>query len=352
MINSSSSLSTPLFSEYTHLLKNAPFRGRDRLLLSSLLEHLSNIIPAYMLKLSDVELMTDQSRIKELDVLETGIGKVVADLDLPTATCNTQYRALLDKMMSPFFMLLMLEVLYQNLTFITEKGCDKDVLAEHYECVLSDLDRLKWLLGLELNGNTAPILKNSASKPSSGSGSGSSSSSSSIGHNNSNSGLRDPVDLVKVNSLPITNRRKSRRASSKTEDTLAAAAAAAAATATGSTINDSRKCLELLQILLNELSMIVGMRLSMVETIIDLTCTTRAQLVQAHATLIRVQKEAPRPGTVSDCLKSLLENTTMEIDILFSLVNAHLSVYDLRFVDCSLSVNKAHCLLEQVNGLF
>merc|ERR1712023_488445 len=55
--------------------------------------------------------------------------------------------------------------------------------------------------------------------------------------------------------------------------------------------------------------------------------------------------------SVSDDLKLLVASTMIEIEILLSLVTALLSVYDLRFVDCSLSINKAQTLLEQVQKI-
>ena len=76
--------------------------------------------------------MTDKSRIQETNIMDTVIGKIVADLDLPNATCNMQYRSILDKVLSPFFMLIVLEMVYQTIGFISEEGGCKEVPIEHY----------------------------------------------------------------------------------------------------------------------------------------------------------------------------------------------------------------------------
>ena len=107
---------------------------------------LVDLIPLYLKHISDSNQIASSSSFKEYNIFDVSIGGIVAEEDFPDASCNALYRSLLDKLLSPFSFLIVLEKIFLELQFVKTGQRGYEILSNHYESVLKDLENLSFFL--------------------------------------------------------------------------------------------------------------------------------------------------------------------------------------------------------------
>lgn len=259
------------------------FKSKESLSKAVLRTIVIQLLPQYLSRLGDIQQGSDKSA--EYKTLDVAIGRVVAETYLPDAECNMAFRSILENTMSPFSMLLAADRVYQDFAFFNMGEGARDILIRYYETILGDISQLAVYFSSSLAKSEA-VEKNLKKRRGS-----EAASSSSGGALEKNPSLDDTEMLTKFN------------------------------------------------LCCNELSIVLGVRMILIDIFTRGPATSVGTLEAACSSLARAHQALSQ--IKYEVFTKFVETASTEVQILFDLLSTQQALLSLRFVDTALFASLA-----------